>query len=160
VDIDETMKAEAAARAKGGVVLGSGAAVPALDPDDLMRLAAVRIDELQASAAQAHNMARTLAGILAALITKIVETTGKEKEEDGRMAFKVDPELLARANGARLNLLPQEDGSMGVVIQLAEDFERILNEELAESVGDPQELLANALAAVPDNLVEETPNEA
>ncbi len=124
MDIDEAMKAEAAARAKGGVVLGGGPDAPLAPPtpEQLMTLAAGEIVELREQGQQAHAMASTLANLIAALMQTLAEASDSVPA-DGEIVVKIAAEDSARAEGARLRIVPQDDSSFIIAVVLPENFE-------------------------------------
>lgn len=139
-------------------MLGSSPAMPMSgipDPDTLMRLAAARIAEMEEQAVQVQAFARGLANVVACLITKMTEVAiaaGAPSSEDGEVAVVLDNELTERCNGARMRLIPQEDGSLGVTVLIPENFERY---EAAEAAAQAE--LADALGI---DGTEEVPSES
>lgn len=127
MELNETLKAEAAARAAGGVVLGSVPAMPVeagpQDQASLMKLAAVELTELRGAVEYYQRAASTTANLLACMMTKIAEVTG-QTTEDGELGAKIDKSLLERANGARVRVAPLDDEGMAVFVTLPENFEK------------------------------------
>lgn len=127
MDINEALKAEAAARAKGGVVLGQSPAMPPppgsrLEPEALMKLAAARIHELEEQAGQVQAMVSTIANLFTATLAKMAEASDK-LPPDGEIVVVLDGDIVKRADGARVRILPQEDGAFAVAVVLPENFE-------------------------------------
>ena len=124
MDIEETMKAEAAARAQGGVVLGGGQPEQPT-PEQLMRLAGARIRELEVELQKTQVMAQQVAAVTAALLT-IMQSAVDEWDEapDKSMRIRLRDEILDRAQGANLAMSPSEDGDgMELIVVLKENFE-------------------------------------